>query len=302
MVSKLSAFLIGTVFFPTLLLQPVDAEEFILEDAERFAQLFSQADSLDATLLEQKYLELGTKGITIFTPYRIQSSQNLAQAIAESSIDYKKGIQLCLPAAKQIRADASQVLRQVQTLLNQTNRAPTYLLFGANNSGGTANSEGLSLGLEVLCRFAETREEAEQVILGFVAHEIVHVYQARIPKAETVKPTLLRQALTEGFADLVANIVLGKVTNSEVERHNYGSQHEAQLWSEFKLVMNDVNYKPWMYGPGNNGRPNDLGYWLGKKITEAYYHNAKDKQKALQDLLYLEDPQSILLKSGYNPI
>ncbi len=283
-------------FTPTL------ANDFILDDAERFATLFTHTPELDEKQIKNKYLNLGTKGVEIFTPNRIKNEKNLMRSISENSAAYKKGIDICLPAARNISSDAKQVLNDVKTLLEQEESAPTYILFGADNTGGTATEEGLSLGLEVLCRFSETEDEAKEIILSFVAHEVVHVYQARLSENINQKYTLLHMALMEGFADFIANIVLGKINQSEIERHSFGVKNESVIWAEFKAVMNGENFKPWMYGSGGEGRPKDLGYWLGKRIAQAYYEKSDDKKKALTELLYIKDPQSILLASGYNPI
>jgi len=280
---------------------PALANDFILDDAERFAKLFTHTSKLDENQIKNKYLNLGTKGLEIFTPHRIKNEKNLLIAISENSNAYKKGIDICLPAARSISRDAEQILNDVKILLDQEKSAPTYILFGADNSGGTANKEGLSLGLEVICRYSETEEEAKEVILDYVAHEIVHVYQSRITENKTIKYTLLRLALEEGVADFIANSVLGRVTRSETERHSFGVKNEGVIWAEFKAVMNGSDLKPWMYGSGGDGRPNDLGYWLGKRIAQAYYEKSEDKKKALAELLYLKDPQSILLASGYDP-
>lgn len=279
----------------------VVASEFILDDAERFAKIFSIKSIPGEKQIKTQYLEMGTKGIEIFTPYRIKNEKNLALAISENPKAYKKGVDICLPAARDMAIDAKRVLNKIQTLLGQNKSAPTFILFGADNSGGTANSDGLSIGLEVLCRFSNTEEEAKEVILGLVAHEIVHVYQSRTAKKSIEKNTLLRQALIEGVADFVANISLGKITKSEIERHNYGLKNEALIWSEFKVVMLENTFKPWMYGSGVDGRPSDLGYWIGKQIAKSYYEQSDDKNQALKELLYLEDPKSILLVSSYDP-
>jgi len=91
------------------------------------------------------------------------------------------------------------------------------------------------------------------------------------------------------------------VTKSEKERHEYGLKHEAKLWAEFKLVMNGNTLKPWMYDRKSNGRPSDLGYWIGKRIALAYYEQSSDKSQALKHLLTFDDPNVILATSGYNP-
>ena len=47
--------------------------------------------------------------------------------------------------------------------------------------------------------------------------------------------------------------------------------------------------------------PSDLGYWIGYRITKAYYRNATDKRQALRDIIELRDPKAILAKSGWHP-
>jgi hypothetical protein len=42
-----------------------------------------------------------------------------------------------------------------------------------------------------------------------------------------------------------------------------------------------------------------MGYFVGFRIAEAYYAQAKDKKAAIGDLLELRDPDAILKTSGY---
>ena len=45
--------------------------------------------------------------------------------------------------------------------------------------------------------------------------------------------------------------------------------------------------------------PADLGYYIGFKITEAYYNNATDKQQAIEDIIKMRDGEKFLKESGY---
>ncbi|NRA69661.1 MAG: hypothetical protein HRU24_01465 [Gammaproteobacteria bacterium] len=298
---KLNLLFVITVLCSIDLFNHAAANDIYLEDAEHFVSLLSITSKPNEKQIEQKYLALGTKGIDIFTPYRIKNAKNLALAISKNPKAYQKGIDICFPAAQNIANETQQLLKKTQVLLKQTKSAPTYILFGANNSGGTASTEGLAISLEVMCRFANTQTQAKEVILGMIAHEIVHVYQFRAFNEQVGEITLLHQALIEGVADFIANLILGKITNSENDRHYYGLKNEALIWAEFKAVMLGHEFKPWMYGSGKDDRPNDLGYWLGKRIAKAYYEKSDNKNQALQTLLYLDDPESILLTSGYDP-
>ena len=49
--------------------------------------------------------------------------------------------------------------------------------------------------------------------------------------------------------------------------------------------------------PGD--RPGDLGYWMGYLIAKAYYERARDKAKAIREILTIRDFDRFLEASGY---
>ena len=293
---QLTLFLLLT----TLLIQPLFAQDYHIEDAERFAKIFlANPDRISSDMLKSEYLNPGSRGVKIFTPQRIKNAKHMANMVSKYPKSYRKGVELMLPAARTSAEASAKVLAQIQELLQQKKSAPVYIVFGGNNSGGTASGNGLVIGLEVLGRFVNTEAEAKELIKSFVAHEVVHVYQSR--SGNGGRGSLLSQSLREGFADFIENLALNGISSAEKERHEYGLANEAQLWSEFKEVMNKKELRPWMYGKGENDRPSDLGYWLGKRICEAYYNKAEDKAEALQILLKQKDIAEILVQSGYSP-
>lgn len=280
----------------------VHSQQLIIEDAERFATVFkSNPDSISASELQTGYLNPGTKGIKIFTPKRIRSADNLSKWVNARRKSYAKAVEIALPAARSLSDEIEPVFESIQELLKQKKGADVYIVFGALNSGGTASSKGLVIGLEVITRFAKTEEEARELIRSVIAHELVHVYQSRVAPFSGLKKKLLAQAIREGFCDFVENRVLNGISASEKERHAYGLAHEAELWQEFKQAMDGKIYSPWMFDPGTDGRPADLGYWIGKRICEAYYEKSSDKEVAIQELLKMKNPMKILEKSGYDP-
>lgn len=279
-----------------------NSQQFFIEDAERFAEIFkSNPDSISPAQLQRGYLDPATKGVKIFTPKRIRSAENLAKWVNARRKSYQKAIEIALPAAKELSLEIEPTFQAIQELLKQKKGADVYIVFGALNSGGTANGRGLVIGLEVMTRFVSTKEEARELIESFVAHELVHVYQSRAAPFSSLKKKLLAQAIREGFCDFIENMVLKKISASEQDRHVYGLAHEKELWQEFKQVMDGKVYPPWMLDQGTDGRPADLGYWIGKRICEAYYAKADDKEAAIQELLMMKNPIKILEKSGYNP-
>lgn len=280
---------------------PASPPAMDLADAERFAALLQAHGLPSAAQLQSGYLDPGSDGIRIFTPHRIVNATRLAERVARRRPDYERAVALCLPVARRLQAEASRLIDAVGDLLQQPQRATAYVVFGAGNSGGTADAQGLVLGLEVLCQQAANEAEAEQVLKDFVVHEMTHVHQARAG-AHDGPDSLLRQVLVEGFADHVMARVLGPAARADALRHQHGLANEAALWREFK---GDVDAgktdTDWLYRqhPRQPGRPADMGYWIGKRICEAYLQQASDKQGALRTLLQLKDPQAILAASGY---
>lgn len=275
-------------------------QTLVLSDAENFAAVFRQFDEAPSPeQLQTNYLNPGSMGVKIFTPYRIIDANNLAKTISSNRDTYSKALSVCLPAVRSLSEESELIMREVAELIGEKEIAPAYVVFGANNSGGTASSEGLVIGIEVLCKMVKGKDEFSLLFQDFIAHEIVHVYQNRLSKIEG-DLSLLDKVVIEGVADFIAEKVLGRVSSSAVERTDYGLKHEAALWHEFKADMDSKNTGEWMYQLSTTaGRPADLGYWIGKRIAEAYYTNSTDKNLALRELVVFSNAQEILIKSQY---
>lgn len=64
--------------------------------------------------------------------------------------------------------------------------------------------------------------------------------------------------------------------------------------------MDKPNYKDWLYSVSKkDDRPNDLGYWMGYKITEQYFKNWADKKQVFREILDIKDAHEFLRKSGF---
>jgi hypothetical protein len=62
--------------------------------------------------------------------------------------------------------------------------------------------------------------------------------------------------------------------------------------------MNEKDFKGWLYSSSPD-RPNDLGYWMGYKITKAYYDQAEDKKAAVKEIFRIKNFEKFLEESGY---
>ncbi len=281
-------------------------------DALRFAHLMKDGTVPTADILQRDYLNDAGLGVKIFTPMRIVDAQHLAKAVAARPDTYRYAIRECLPQLPALRSDLRAIYLAYAGLLPERPLPAIKIVFGAGNSGGTANAEAQVIGLEVTCQPGTTPEQFRTTMRGFFAHETVHTWQGDSSQQALADP-LLSQALREGVADYFAALVTGEVPDAR--RDAWARQREAWLWQEFerdrKAMLADSDslrnplsssrFRRWFanYGSAPAGWPYEAGYWVGMRIAEAYVANAPDKPAAIRELLELRDPGAILKVSGY---
>ena len=105
----------------------------------------------------------------------------------------------------------------------------------------------------------------------------------------------------ERTANFVAELIAGHHINNAA--HEYGMAHEAELWREFRTQFDKTDFFPWMYGRPTDGKPNDLGYFIGYRIAKAYYDKALDKRQAVKEIITARNGnvRELLAMSGYDP-
>lgn len=136
-------------------------------------------------------------------------------------------------------------------------------------------------------------------IMSLVTHELIHTQQ---PSGDNENESLLSQAITEGAADFVATLLLGKQSMNKAI-FDYGEKNQKELWREFRADIQGrkrFEETDWFYNY-NSDRPADLGYYLGYKIVESYYNNADDKKQAIAEIIEMDNAMEFLEKSNYSP-
>jgi Predicted Zn-dependent protease (DUF2268) len=263
-----------------------DSSVFLTQDIDNFWKAFD-AFANDSTInpFDKHYISVGSAGVKGFIPNRIQSAEHLMATVKRRRADYEK----IRESSLRLNVKEKQCRSSFYALKYWYPEAvfpPVYFVVGAYNSGGTFNEEGLFIG-------AEMQPEINNIPF-IVAHELIHFQQ----KTWSEFPTLLQQSIVEGSADFLGELISG--VNINQKANDYGSRHEERLCKEFVSLMGSTNYSDWLYGvSGKDDRPNDLGYWMGYKITENYFKRAIDKQKAVKDILEIKDYKAFLNKSGY---
>jgi hypothetical protein len=281
-------------------------------DAERFAALFL-AGKVSAAELQTGYLDGAGRGVQIFTPHRIQSAENLAEQVSHRKADYAHAIATCLPVAESLNGELRAIYLAYRGLLPELPLPRVYLVFGAGNSGGTAQPDAQVLGLEVLCKEGTTESQFRAMMRRFFAHETVHTWQPT--PGDTVTDPLLLYALMEGVPDLLSELVTG--LEPDPAREAWARPREAEIWRRFLEdreaaqsgddSQSRAAIQRWFANAGQRfddlpeGWPGELGYWVGRNIARDYFSKAADQREALLRLISSLDPIGILQVSGYAP-
>lgn len=231
-----------------------------------------------------EYVEKGSAGVKGFIQSRIINSDSLFVMVKKRKADYE--------ATRNILDGISAKEKRVKAIYSalkywypNAKFPPVYFVYGRFNSGGTSSPDGIIIGTEMLKNL--------DGVIGLIAHELIH-YQQNIQGEDN----LLKWSLNEGGADFIGEFISGESINGLA--YKYGEQHLKNLCNEFVSRLKEKDYQDWLYGTSKkDDRPNDLGYWIGYKIIEAYYNKQEDKHKAIYDIINIKDPMLFLKQSGF---
>lgn len=109
---------------------------------------------------------------------------------------------------------------------------------------------------------------------------------------------MLGGVIKEGSADFLASLVSDENFNQHI--YDFGYAHEVELKQLFLQDMLKNDASNWLYKASKTkGRPADLEYFMGFRITQAYYQRAADKKQAVIDILNIKDFNKFVQDSGY---
>jgi hypothetical protein len=285
--------------------QDPDAARLISSDLDNFWKAYeANTPETLADRLKSDYLGTGSKGLAAFTNLRITDADKLAETITAHP-EFYRSIKDTSLKAKDIELQIRASFYALKHLYSEAVFPDVYFLIGRMNSGGTITQDGLLIGVEMFSQHEgmpshELSDWHKQVVSPheklplIVAHELIHYQQTYINNPKGI----LSYVLAEGIADFISERISGKRLNPHLAV--FGDPQEQALWEEFKTVMRTKDFSNWLYnGNSADGRPADLGYWMGYKIAQSYYDHATDKSQAIKDMLTIEDFDAFLETSRY---
>ena len=291
--------------FTTTTLDP-DKAEIVTTDVAHFWQAFDDAAKVPLAermaVYQKEYFDLGSQGFKDYIAQRKVTPENFTEHVEGSRAYYT-----------QLRPYIGQVVDQKPVIAAAFKRlkalypdikfpAHVYFVVGPQRGLGMNSPNGIIFATEMMATPPGTPYAYNKVSPLFVAfgvvHETIHFNQTAQPDD---KSTLLSFVVTEGTADFVASLVVKEPDIRQMtDRWDYGCAHEAEMAARLSQDADKTDMGPWLYNhTPDTGWPPDMGYWIGYRIDQAYYAQAKDKGAALRAILQATDFDAFLKASGY---
>lgn len=274
--------------------------EIVTRDVDRFYAIYDAADGTPtAEQLQRDYLGHASPGLVRFAGMRRITGERIAAALHNDPGIYRDA-RRCADTLPAVRSRLSAALEELLRIYPQSRLPPVTIAIGRGKPVGTANADGVMIGLEALCSVEFFDPDLEDRFVQVIAHEYIHVQQ---PAAQVEDPEekVLRAALIEGGAEFIGELISGSTSYGHLATWARGREKETGT-----AFLADKNEKAqgsdWLYnGKGTPERPGDLGYWVGYRIAKAYYQHATDKQAAIREIIDVQDADAFLEKSGWTP-
>ncbi len=292
--------------------QDPEKTPLIFSDVKRFWKAYDlalneESDEKKAAIFRHFYLAEGSPGLIDYHWIKTGTAEELVKRINEIPGFYD-GIRDRTLTAESYGVDIRAGFRRFKAIYPEAYFPPVTFVIGRLNSGGTAGEEGMLIGLDVWSWTEGVPLDGistgfQKVLQSFsleslpwvVVHEQVHAMQSY-----SGEPSLLLSVLQEGSADFLAKLALPEQSNPP--HYEWGLQHETRIWARFVEEMDGNDLSNWIGNNSSNIAADwhaDVGYFLGARIAEAYYKQAEDKEQAVRDLLYVNNPHDVLVASGY---
>jgi hypothetical protein len=266
--------------------------------------LVQKSPSKAAAIYKEHYIDKGSMALQFYYLNKISTVENFAY-MHNIRQKYYASIRANTLKAAKLKPAYLKSFVNLKKIYPQALFPPIYFVVGKLNSAGTVSSEGLILGIDQACMSAtadttELSDWEKHNISTFdnlqytVAHELIHFQQDGMAS----DTTLLKAAIKEGMADFIGELISGKSANERLLTFAKGK--EKAIWADFKKEMLLNRGYNWIGNAEQEtaDRPADLGYWVGYQICKAYYEQAKDKKKAIYEMLHIQDYQKFLNQSG----
>ena len=278
---------------------PADSE-LITSDIDHFYDAFDLArkDTTNAEqIFKEYYFKKGSKGLKDFYKTKIQSREKFSEFVLAFE-DYYQSIRNDITNLKDLENQIKLNFQEFEKLYHDAKFPDVYFLVGKYQSNGTISKNGLLIGTEILARtpHSDTASWNDDIlrismkrkhIPVTVSHELVHFNQDKMKDGNT----LLWKSIREGSAEFIGELISGE---TDANYQDFKGK-ELEIWKDFKKDKSKSIWKSWQQE--SDSRPKNAGYWAGYMICKAYYEKIGDKEKAVRDILSIQEYPDFLEKS-----
>jgi hypothetical protein len=281
--------------------------KLITSDVKNFWKAYDIAkkDTANSINIYKKYyVEPATDGLQDYLGYKIRNLKYFVKSV-NAKPEFYAAVRKNTFAVDQMKLQMIQSFVNFKKIYSNAQFPDIYFVIGAFNSGGTSTGAGLLIGVDQSARtedvpvnelnlwqknnFADLKS-----LPNLIAHELIHFNQGGLAN----DTTLLSNALVEGMADFIGELISGKTANERLFVWVKGK--EKQVWADFEKEMYLNRARNWIANSDQEtaDKPADLGYWVGYQICKAYYDRSTDKNRAVNEILNIKNYKEFYDKSG----
>jgi hypothetical protein len=194
---------------------------------------------------------------------------------------------------------------KAQQLYGGSSLNDIYFMISSWNQGGTVVPSGLSIGIQYFCGYDSLNvSEIGKIKAGNISprdklipviiHEQIHKWR-KYENTQYVYEACMR----EGNCDFAAYMITGQIVASK-ERWVYFETIKDSITTIFKKEYKEKrNANDWVSIESKKFDFGAAGYYIGFKICEAFYKRAKNKTKAMRQIIEMKDAEQILKQSHF---
>jgi hypothetical protein len=250
-------------------------------------------DTINANkIFKKEYFSKGTKGLKDFFKTKIKDINKFTKFVIRHQ-DFYKSIRNDILILDDLEKQIYSNFNSFKEIYPNAVFPDIYFVIGKFNSNGTISKRGLLIGTEILCRTENSNTKnwnkdilrismLREHIPITASHELIHFNQSKMKDGNT----LLSKSIREGSAEFISELISGETDGNYSEFEG----KEIIIWNDFRNDKNESIWNSWSsWQQTNDKRPKNAGYWAGYLICKAYFEQVKDKEKAVGDILSIQD-------------
>jgi hypothetical protein len=251
-----------------------------------------------------EYLENGSPALKKYTDHWDKAAHYFKRNIRQNPL-YFEQVRNAGLNVQDYQDTVATLFEKFKMLYPEATTPKVYYIGGALTTLCSTNTEGVVIGADLFADSAyRVHENFKALTLDQLPVRTVQCMIQHNSRTAYIGYYLMREAIVEGSVCFLTGLISDEFRRNFTtgKMFRYGEAHEETLVKEFLRRKYDSDFTGWSYWSNGTDRPTGLGAWVGYKITEAYYSNSADKEKAIDEILEINDFEKFLSLSGYTQL